>query len=264
MLFLHFQEETYAMDYQVSDFIKSKKALVIEDDPAIAQLLKLNLVQLGFDVDVFHDAEKAEAQIKNINYILCLLDWMLPGAQGIDFLRKNRTQLGYTKIMMVTARADAESVVSGLDSGADDYLAKPFDAAVLAARVRHLMRRAQFELTLGQPKVEVQPELLGFDGLSIHLTKHIVTINNDEIHLTPSEFKLLAELLKAQGQVLTRDRLIDLIQGQDVTVTGRTIDTHIFTLRKKIGLWSRHIETIRGVGYRILISLQDSSEPESL
>jgi two-component system phosphate regulon response regulator PhoB len=89
-------------------------------------------------------------------------------------------------------------------------------------------------------------------------------LNGEDTHLTPSEFKLLAELLKAGGKVLTRERLIDLIQGEDVNVTGRTIDTHIFTLRKKIGSWAHHIETIRGVGYRILISLQDKSEPEIL
>ena len=256
------------MDQQINDFIKSKKAMVVEDDLAIAQLLKLNLIQLGFSVDVFHDADKAEKALGGEVYALCLLDWMLPGTQGIDFLKKNKSKMSHTKLMMVTAKADADSVVNGLDSGADDYLAKPFDAKVLAARVRQLMRSLNFEMQLmaqaqQKPGEKTVADELLFDGLSIHLTKHIVKLNEAEIHLTPSEFKLLAELMKAKGQVLTRDRLIDLIQGEDVTVTGRTIDTHIFTLRKKIGNWSQHIETIRGVGYRILISLQDSSEPET-
>lgn len=257
------------MDHQIDGFIKLQRALVIEDDAAIAQLLKLNLLQIGFaEVDVFNEADRAETSLVSQKYALCLLDWMLPKTQGIDFLKANRKNSGATKIMMVTAKADADSVVSGLDSGADDYLAKPFDSKVLAARVRQLMRRLFYEIEL--QKQATQPsqnsisysEEISFDGLSIHLTKHIVKLDSIEVHLTPSEFKLLAELIKAQGKVLTRDRLIDLIQGQDVTVTGRTIDTHIFTLRKKIGNWSRHIETIRGVGYRILISLQDSSEPE--
>lgn len=247
------------MDPQINDFIKSKNALVVEDEAAIAQLLKINLMQMGFEVDVFHDSESAYASLNHKSYSLCLLDWMLPRTQGIDFLKNVRSRLQDTKIMMVTAKADADSIVNGLDSGADDYLTKPFDAKVLAARVRHLMRRLYVE-----SDSQKSPAELSFDGLSIHLTKHIVKVNGTEVHLTPSEFKLLAELFKAQGRVLTRDKLIDLIQGEDVSVTGRTIDTHVFALRKKIGTWSKHIETIRGVGYRILISVNDQSEPESL
>ncbi len=256
------------MDQQINEFIYLKKALVVEDDPAISQLLKLNLLQMGFQVDVLHDADTAEVIIQNTNYSLCLLDWMLPKMQGIDFLKKNRAQLNNTKIMMITARADSDSIVNGLDSGADDYLTKPFDAKVLAARVRQLMRRLYLEQNLQKQVSENKSatpaavEEYSFDGLKIHFTKHVVIHNDVEVHLTPSEFKLLAELIKAQGQVLTRDKLISLIQGSDVTVTGRTIDTHIFALRKKIGNWSQYIETIRGVGYRILISLQDSTEPE--
>ena len=225
---------------------------------------------MGFQVDVLHDADTAEISIQKSNYSICLLDWMLPKTQGIDFLKKNRAQLNQTKIMMITARADSDSIVNGLDSGADDYLTKPFDSKVLAARVRQLMRRLYLEQNLlkqasnAKLAVPATPEEYSYDGLSIHFTKHVVTHNGAEVHLTPSEFKLLAELIKAQGQVLTRDKLISLIQGSDVTVTGRTIDTHIFALRKKIGNWSQYIETIRGVGYRILISLQDSTESEVL
>lgn len=253
------------MDQTVSEFIKTQKALIVEDEQAISQLLKINLQQMGFEVDVFSSANAASAQLANQSYALCLLDWMLPGMQGIEFLKEFRPQMKKTKIMMVTAKADADSIVEGLDSGADDYLPKPFDSKVLAARVRQLMRSLYAELQLGtstgaatasEEMTEVE-----FDGLSLHLTKHIVKLKGQDIHLTPSEFKLLAELFKAKGQVLTRDRLIDLIQGEDVSVTGRTIDTHVFALRKKIGDWSRHIETIRGVGYRILISVQDESEP---
>jgi len=252
----------------IVEFIKDKKALIIEDDIAISQLLKLNLINLGFAVDVFNSAEAAEASGLSEHYALCLLDWMLPGTQGIDFLKKNRSHLGMTKVMMVTARVDSESIVNGLDSGADDYLTKPFDAAVLAARVRQLMRRLQFENNLKKhsttaPSLD-EKSVLGFSGLTIDTAKHDVRLNGEEVHLTPSEFKLLAELLKAGGKVLTRERLIDLIQGQDVNVTGRTIDTHVFTLRKKIGSWASHLETIRGVGYRILFSLQDKTEPEIL
>ncbi len=241
--------------------------MVVEDDTAIAQLLKIHLTQLGFQVDVQHDADKAEIALAEQTYALCLLDWMLPTTQGIDFLKKNRAHLNGTMVMMVTAKADADSIVNGLEFGADDYLTKPFDAKVLVARVRQLMRRRLSDEKLQNSvkslnTASAEAVELSFDGLSVDVAKHIVKLNETEVHLTPSEFKLLAELFRARGQVLTRDRLIDLIQGQDVSVTGRTIDTHIFALRKKIGAWSKHIETIRGVGYRILISVQDSTEPD--
>ena len=249
------------MDQAITEFIKNKSALVIEDEPAIAQLLKIHLSQMGFAVEVCHDAESALTRMPQQRFELCLLDWMLPGMQGVDFLRRIRPQYPDLKIMMVTAKADPESIVDGLDSGADDYLPKPFDAKVLVARVRQMLRRLQFEQQLQQSRQakEIQDKI-SFDDLTIHFSKHTVQYRNNDIHLTFSEFKLLEALFKAQGQVLTREKLIDSIQGDDVSVTERTIDTHIFALRKKIGAWSKHIETVRGVGYRILIAVADSSE----
>jgi two-component system phosphate regulon response regulator PhoB len=270
MLFLHSLEKTYGMEQIISDFIKNKKALVVEDEAAISQLLKINLTQMGFEVQTCADAESAFLELQAQRYDLCLVDWMLPGVQGVDFVKKVRPKLSHLKLMMVTAKADADSIVMGLEAGADDYLPKPFDSKVLAARVRHLMRRQQQEdiwlkkIEGSENKSSDFPDQIEFNGLSIHFTKHIVRYGGVDIHLTPSEFKLLAALFKAQGQVMTRDHLIDLIQGEDVSVTGRTIDTHIFSLRKKIGDWAKHVETIRGVGYRILISLSDISEPEGL
>lgn len=254
------------MDQAINDYIKNKMALVVEDEVTIAQLLKIHLSQLGFEVEICHDAETAFAQLKNKPYDLCLLDWMLPGVQGLDLLKKIRPHYDSLKIMMVTAKADSDSIVMGLESGADDYLPKPFDSKVITARIRHLMRRAQFEQNLKNRivvKVQEKNELsdmITFNELSIHFDKHIVKYQNKDIHLTLSEFKLLVALFKAQGSVLTREQLINSIQGEDVSVTERTIDTHIFALRKKIGAWSKYIETIRGVGYRILISVADISE----
>lgn len=257
----------------IESYIKGKRALIVEDEAAIAQLMKMNLVHMGFDVEVCADAESGIDSLKTKSFDLCLLDWMLPQMQGIDFLKSVRPVQKKIKIMMVTAKADADSIVSGLESGADDYLPKPFDIKVLQARVRHLMRRLnaeeQSEAELSTQKksdanesVDVQE--LKFDGLEIHISKHRVKYQGEEVHLTPSEFKLLVSLFKAQGSVMTREQLIDLIQGEDVSVTGRTIDTHIFALRKKIGAWSKYIETVRGVGYRILISADDISESGGL
>lgn len=249
------------MDQAITDFIKNKSALVIEDEPAIAQLLKIHLVNLGFNVELCHDAESALVLLRKQRFELCLLDWMLPGLQGVDFLRRTRPHHPEIKIMMVTAKADPEAIVEALDSGADDFLPKPFDSKVLVARVRQLMRRLQFELQLqqSQPAKETQ-DSVSFNELTIHFNKHTVQYQNKDIHLTFSEFRLLETLFRAQGQVLTREKLIDSIQGDDVSVTERTIDTHIFALRKKIGAWAKNIETVRGVGYRILIAVADSSE----
>ncbi len=260
------------MDQAISEFIKNKKALVVEDEVAIAELLKIHLSQLGFAVEICHSAEAAFVLLQTKQFEICLLDWMLPGIQGVDFLKKIRPQYSQLKIMMVTAKADAESIVMGLEFGADDYLAKPFAAKVLVVRVRNLMRRLQNEeklrikislleiSRLDIKKEDEFPDQVVFDGLTIHFAKHTVKYLNETVQLTRSEFKLLAALYKAQGFVLTRQQLINLIQGEDISVTGRTIDTHIFTLRKKIGSWSKYIETIRGVGYRILISTDDASE----
>lgn len=266
MLFLRFLEKMSGMDPAISEFVKNKNALVVEDEHAIAQLLKIHLAELGFAVEICGSAEMALALLKVKNFNICLLDWMLPDLQGVDFLKKIRPKYPLMKIMMVTAKSDSDSIVSGLDSGADDYLPKPFDVKVLMARVRHLMRRIQVEVKLqtsdggGSKKIKTTDKQVMFDGLSIHFAQHSVKYHNKVVHLTFSEFKLLEALYEAQGTVLTREQLIDLVQGADVSVTGRTIDTHIFSLRKKIGEWSKYIETIRGVGYRILISTDDISE----
>ncbi|MFZ3229784.1 MAG: response regulator transcription factor [Pseudobdellovibrio sp.] len=240
-------------------------ALIVEDDAAIAKLLKIHICELGLSVDIAIDAETAFALMQTTNYAVCLLDWMLPGIQGIDLLKKVRTQNSQLKILMLTAKVDSESIVRALDAGADDYLTKPFDSKVLLARVRNLLRRSDYQKQFAATKTPEDEMTL--DGLTIHFSKYFVRNANEDIHLTPSEFKLLAALFKAQGLVLTRDQLISQIQGDDISVTGRTIDTHIFALRKKLGIWSSHIETIRGVGYRVLISNLDftqSPDDESL
>lgn len=233
--------------------IKEKsQILIIEDEPAIAELIALTLREFDAQIEKTFSAEQAIFLLQNKTYDLILADWMLPGLQGIDLVtavkNKNREQL----ILMITAKADADSIVRGLEAGADDYVPKPFDPRVLAARVKNLLRRKQTE---SPPQVLGSTEVVELDGLRYDYGRVEVTFKQNPIHLTPSEFKLLGFLLKSQGRVLTRDQLIDLIQGEDVTVTGRTIDTHVFALRKKLLEWSEHIETIRGVGYRVNYSI---------
>lgn len=272
MLFLPFLERMFGM-------VLANKVIIVEDESAIAQLLKIHMLGLGLEVDVFADAESAFLSLQQNNYKICLLDWMLPGIQGIDFLKRVRQKNKLIKVMMVTAKADPESLVQGFEAGADDYLPKPFDAKVLTARVKNMLRRIDFEtqylaqhlneqlpnqqeqhaISGGDIKLNL-PEQITVDGLTIHFTKYFIKLDQTDIHLTPSEFKLLSSLVKAQGRVLTREELIDQIQGEDVSVTGRTIDTHVFALRKKLAQWSSNIETIRGVGYRVLISKEDRSD----
>lgn len=227
--------------------------LIIEDEPAIAELIALTLREFDAHIEKTFSAEQAIFLLQNKSYDLILADWMLPGLQGIDLVSavksKNRDQL----MLMITAKADADSIVRGLEAGADDYVTKPFDPRVLVARVKNLLRRKQTTET--QTQVLGSTEVIELDGLKYDFGRVEVTFKQNSIHLTPSEFKLLGFLLKSQGRVLTRDQLIDLIQGEDVTVTGRTIDTHVFALRKKLLDWAEHIETIRGVGYRVNYSV---------
>ena len=229
--------------------------LIIEDEFSISELLKMTLQdsyfqQFNLKVEQVQSCEQARFLFQNQKYHLVLLDWMLPGEQGIDLLRamkSSHSENATASFLMMTAKSDSESIVQGLEAGADDYVTKPFDFQILKARIKNILSRKVLSQQQLQPKDQIS--LL---GLEIDFGKVSVVLNQEAIHLTPSEFKLLGFLLKSQGRVLTRDQLIDLIQGQDVSVTGRTIDTHIFSLRKKLGAWSDHIETIRGVGYRVL------------
>ena len=235
--------------------VQASSVLIIEDEVSISELLKITLSDEYFQkynlkIDQTESCEQARILFQKQKYNLVLLDWMLPGEQGIDFLRaikKSNSENAKASFLMMTAKSDPESVIQGLDAGADDYVTKPFDIQILKARIRNILNRK-----VTQEDEKNSNEVITLFGLSIDFSKINVALNDEAIHLTPSEFKLLGYLLKSQGRVLTRDQLIDLIQGQDVSVTGRTIDTHVFALRKKLGSWSDHIETIRGVGYRVM------------
>jgi two-component system phosphate regulon response regulator PhoB len=252
MSFLRSPEKIFAM---VPVSLKKNSILIIEDESSISDLLKLTLSDSSFEsynlnIEQAQSCEQARVLFQNQKYCLVLLDWMLPGEQGIDFLKsikKSKSENAQASFLMMTAKSDSDSIIRGLDAGADDYVVKPFDFKVLKARIRNILKRH-----IISESVKNESDQIALMGLFIDFAKISISVNDIPVHLTPSEFKLLGYLIKSQGRVLTRDQLIDLIQGQDVTVTGRTIDTHIFALRKKLGSWSDHIETIRGVGYRVL------------
>lgn len=220
------------------------QVLVIEDESEIRELISLLLLRQGYRVQQSASAVEGIEQLKKTQYDLIILDWMLPQMSGLEFL-KALSPLK-TPVLMVTAKAEPQDIVAGLEAGADDYITKPFEPSVLSARVRSLLRR-----TLSSATPAPESEQLSIGKISMNLKTYEVRIHNEPVHLTPSEFKILSEMMGSQGRVLTRDHLIDVVQGEGISVTGRTIDTHVFGLRKKLGSEADWIETIRGVGYRV-------------
>lgn len=231
---------------------QKSRVLVIEDEADVRDLIVLHLKREGCEVIAVDDGEKGvkhlEAESPGID--LAVVDWMLPGMSGLDVTRWVREAKKSLPILMVTARADSADIVRGLESGADDYVTKPFEIPVFLARARSLMRRGR-QQTLQQSLGSVPSKLLRIGELELNGDSHDVNVGDEKLNLTPSEFKLLQALMQSQGRVLSRDRLIELVQGEGVTVVDRAIDTHIFGLRKKLGIHADFVETIRGVGYRM-------------
>jgi two-component system phosphate regulon response regulator PhoB len=226
--------------------MQSQRILVVEDESDVRDLVALHLQRDGYQVDLAADGEEAVKKIESGKYDLFVLDWMLPKLNGLEITRVLRKNMSSVQpILMVTARVEATDIILGLEAGADDYITKPFEIPVLMARVHALLRRStQFQSTTPIESIRI-------DALEIDLAGHKVTCAGDPIALTTSEFKLLVSLAQSRGRVLTRDQLIDLVRGVDVSIVSRAIDTHVFGLRKKLGPCADIIETIRGIGYRI-------------
>ncbi len=222
-----------------------KRILVVEDEMDIRELMGLHLGREGYQVEAVADGESGMKKIGD-PFDLLVLDWMLPGVSGIDLAKAVR-RTSTVPILMVTARAEPADVVLGLEAGADDYVTKPFEIPIFLARIRALLRRA----SQGAAPKPSGAQLLEFGGVRVDEGTYEVTRDGDPIQLTHSEFKLLVALIKNQGRVLTRAALIALVQGTDVSVVDRTVDTHVFGLRKKLGAYGDWIETVRGVGYRV-------------
>ena len=221
--------------------------LVVEDELEIQQLISLHLRRQGFQVHEVGDGEQARVHLAEKPVDLVVLDWMLPGLSGLEVTRWMRGQqkLASVPILFVTAKTEPEHVATGLDAGADDYIGKPFDTLVLMARVNALLRRKTW---LDEPKTN---KILQVGQLVLNSETHETTLSGQKMDLTRSEFRLLEALIQNQGRVLSREKLIEEIQGEGVNVVGRTVDTHVFGLRKKLNDHADIIETIRGVGYRV-------------
>lgn len=228
-----------------------RKILLVEDETSLAHLVSIQLKSYGFKVQVASDGVETREELAKEKYDLILLDWMLPEESGIEILRWVRSSDKAFKsipVIFVTALTAPGNIIQALEFGADDYLTKPFDESILVARINAVLRRAglQQEQSSG-----AKPSVLEFADLKMDTKAFEVSLGSEKLSLTRSEFLLLRSLMEEQGCVLTREDLISKIQGVEVNVTGRTVDTHVFGLRKKLKQYSSCIETIRGVGYRI-------------
>ena len=234
----------------------TKRILLVEDEADIQELMSMQLRRLGFDVVTVDSGEKALVLLKSeaMTFDLAILDWMLPAVSGLEicrFLRLYR-HTRHMSVLMVTALTGPEHVIAGLDAGADDYLGKPFEPEIFEARVRALLRRSERQPQISS-EIPIGGKLLRLGDITLDVDACKVRDLNGELALTLSEFKLLQAMLENPGKVLTRRQLMEIVQGGEVHVTARTIDTHIFGLRKKIGESAKLIETIRGIGYRVII-----------
>jgi phosphate regulon transcriptional regulator PhoB len=224
----------------------SKKILVVDDEADILELVVNNLRAAGFAVTT---AETGAAALKKANADLpdlIVLDIMLPEMTGLEVckaLKKDNATL-HIPIIMLTAKAEEVDRVVGLELGADDYVSKPFSPRELVLRVKSVLRR-------GQEK-ESPEERLTLGELVLDRARHEVNVKNKKIDLTATEFKLLAVLMERRGRVQGRERLLNDVWGYESVIDTRTVDTHVRRLREKLGKASAYIETVRGVGYRVI------------
>jgi len=217
--------------------------LVVDDEPKVTRLARDYLEKNGYRVLTAADGPAALMMARRERPALMILDLMLPGMDGREVCRVLRRESDIP-IIMLTALAEESDQISGLELGADDYIVKPFSPRALVARVRAMLRRAQGQVTT--------PPLLHSGGLDIHVSGHTTSLDGRAIHLTPNEFKLLVCLGRRPGQALTREQLTDELYGALPIGLDRSIDSHIKNLRRKLEGARLAIETVYGVGYRLI------------
>jgi two-component system phosphate regulon response regulator PhoB len=222
--------------------------LVVEDEPAIQELLALNITQAGHNAMRALSAEHAQELLRETMPDLILLDWMLPGTNGLEFARKLKSD-ALTKsipIIMLTARGDEYDKVRGLEVGADDYVTKPFSPRELNARIKAVLRRRAPQMT---------DDPIELNGLRLDPTTHRVTGNDQVIDLGPTEFRLLHFFMTNAERVHTRSQLLDKVWGDRVFVEDRTVDVHIRRLRNALSVSGHEdlVQTVRGAGYRLSV-----------
>ena len=213
------------------------RLLLVEDDELLGDAVKTGLTQFGYIVDWLKDGEAARAALKSESFELIILDLGLPKLSGLSLLQHARHEGNSTPIIILTARESVEDRVKGLDSGADDYLIKPFDLNELSARIRALVRRSQGRAD----------SVLQYRNITLDPAAHSVLVDDVVVNVPRREFALLQKLLENSGQVLSREQLMQSIYGWEEDVDSNALEVHIHNLRKKLN--ASFIRTIRGVGY---------------
>ncbi|HPF57159.1 MAG TPA: phosphate regulon transcriptional regulator PhoB [Candidatus Competibacteraceae bacterium] len=225
--------------------MNAKRILLVEDEQPIREMVVFALTNAGYEVEEAADARQAQARIAERLPDLVLLDWMLPGISGIDYARRLKKDdlTRELPIIMLTARAEEEDKVQGLESGADDYMTKPFSPREMVARIRAVLRR-------GGPAAE--DEMLCANGLTLDLASHRVSASETLLEMGPTEYRLLEFFMSHPERVYSRGQLLDRVWGSNVYVEERTVDVHIRRLRKVLEPhgYDALVQTVRGAGYR--------------
>jgi two-component system response regulator MtrA len=214
--------------------------LVVEDDPAIADVLRMNLANAGYGVHVARDGESALSAVQQLRPSAVILDVGLPGIDGVEVCRRMRAAQDWTPVLFATARDDEVDRIVGLELGADDYVTKPFSPRELVARVGSVLRRTQ--------GTAAAPAQIQLGVVRVDLGAHRVFVDDTEVSLTATEFDLLAFLMRRPGRVFSRQQLISEVWGYSAIASNRTVDVHVAQVRAKLGPASP-IRTVRGVGY---------------
>ncbi|AFF23707.1 phosphate regulon transcriptional regulator PhoB [Pasteurella multocida] len=226
------------------------KILVVEDESAIREMISLFLTQQGYDIIEAADYQSAVKKLVEKPQLI-LLDWMLPGRSGIQFIQflKKHKDTENIPVIMLTARSEEEDCITGLNTGADDYITKPFSPKILLARIEAMLRRVYEQ---SQNSIEIDGLILDQNALRVSYQKNV-------INLSSTEFKLLKFLMTHPEKVYTREQLLDCIWGNDIYVEDRTVDSYIRRLRKSLEQYGfdRYIQTVRGAGYRFSPHFQD-------
>jgi two-component system phosphate regulon response regulator PhoB len=220
------------------------RILIVEDEPAIAELIAVNLRHNGMAPVWTEDGDAAQREIDAVLPDAILLDWMLPGSSGLQLARRWRSE-ARTKgipILMLTARGDEPDKISGLDAGADDYITKPFSTQELLARIRAVLRRRT---------PEKSEDTVAIGGITLDAAAHRVLWNGHPVKIGPTEYKLLNYLMRHPERVHSRQQLLDRVWGDHVFIEERTVDVHVKRLREALGPGGALVETVRGAGYRI-------------
>ena len=220
-----------------------ERVLIVDDDPDIQKLVSYNLGQAGFEVTTAGTGRNALEAVQKHPPDLIILDLMLPDVDGMEVCRtlRQRDSSRHIPIIMLTARSEEIDRVIGFELGADDYVMKPFSPRELVLRVKSIFRRTKDE----------RSDMLRIGNIQLYPDRHQCFVGNEQVTLTAKEFDLLYELMRARGNVLTRDVLMDKVWGYHGEATSRTLDTHVRRLREKLGDEGSHVETVRGVGYRM-------------